>query len=219
MKLFSRIAVCLFILATIVSCAATSDITARQEYKGEKIARPGNILIYDFAAAPGAVPAASADAARNAGAEIAKALVEEIRNMGLPANRVSNQTAPQIGDLVISGNLISINEGDAAKRMAIGFGSGASSLKVAVQGYLMTARGLQKLGSGNVDSGGSKSPGAAVGAVGAIATANPAGLIVSSGMKIYGEVSGSSKVEGRAEQVAKEISEALKVKFKEQGWI
>ncbi len=122
--------------------------------------------------------------------------------MGLPANRVSNQTAPQIGDLVISGNLISINESDAIKRMVIGFGSGTSSLKVAVQGYLMTAYGLQKLGSGNVDSGGSKSPGAAVGAVGAIATANPAGLIVSSGMKIYGEASGSSKVEGRAEQIA-----------------
>ncbi len=63
-----------------------------------------------------------------------------------------------------------------------GFGSGSSKLQV-------TAQGLRKLGSGTVDAGGSKGPGVALGVTGLIATANPAGLIVSSGMKVYGEKS------------------------------
>jgi hypothetical protein len=49
-----------------------------------------------------------------------------------------------------------------------------------------------------VDSVGNQTPGAAVGVAGLIATGNPAGLIVSSGMKLYGERSGSSTLEGRA---------------------
>ena len=52
-----------------------------------------------------------------------------------------------------------------------------------------------------------------------IATHNPAGFIVSTGMKVYGEKSGSSTVEGRAKQIAKEIADALKQRFQQQGWI
>jgi len=52
-----------------------------------------------------------------------------------------------------------------------------------------------------------------------IATHNPVGLIVSSGMKLYGEESGKSTVEGRAQQTAKEIADQLKIRFQEQGWI
>lgn len=235
MKLFSRIVLCLFVIAAIVGCAS-STITSRQEYQGGKIARPDHIIVYDFAATPADVPAESAiagqytehsmpqteeqiAAGRQVGAEIAQVLVEDIRGMGLPAEQASSQTVPQIGDLVIKGSLLSVDEGSAAQRVAIGFGSGASQLKVAVEGYLMTDRGLRKLASGTADTSGSKSPGAALGVVGAVATANPAGLIISTGMKVYGESSGSSTIEGRAKDMAKEIAEKLQVKFKEQGWI
>jgi hypothetical protein len=150
---------------------------------------------------------------------VATQLVEEIRHMGMPAEHASTESQPQINDLVIRGYLLSVNEGDATKRVAIGFGSGASEISAAVEGFQMTAQGLRKLGGGEVDSGGSKSPGAALGVVGAIATANPVGLIVGTGAKAYGEYSGSSKIEGRAKDAAKEIAAALKPKFQEQGWI
>lgn len=217
MKLLSRTVPCLFVLLFLVGCAS-SDITARQEYQGERIARPDHIIVYNFAA-PRNVPNEQIATGRQVGAEIAKGLVEEIRNMGLPAVRASNQTTPRIGDLVIKGYLLSVEEGSADERVAIGFGSGASELKAAVEGYLMTDHGLRKLGSGSLDSGGSKSPGAALGVASAIATANPAGLIISSGMKVYGEASGSSTIEGRAKDTAKEIAEILRVKFQQQGWI
>ena len=78
---------------------------------------------------------------------------------------------------------------------------------------------MSKLGSGKVQSGGSKGPGAALGIVGFIATANPAGLIVSGGAKAYGEVSGSSKVQGRAKSTAKLIADQIKIRAQEEGWI
>jgi len=120
---------------------------------------------------------------------------------------------------VIRGYIISIKEGDAKKRFGIGFGKGASELKTAVEGFQMTTNGLRKVGSGDVDANGSKKPGTALGVAGFLATKNPAGLIISGGMHVYGEESGSSKVEGRAKQTAKEIADALKQRFQEQGWI
>jgi hypothetical protein len=52
-----------------------------------------------------------------------------------------------------------------------------------------------------------------------VATGNPAGLIVTSGMKAHGEVSGSNTLEGRAKDTAKEIVDRLTPRFREQGWI
>lgn len=225
----------LVVVVVITGCASTK-VTDRQTLVTERIPRPNQILVYDFVATPADMPADSALAGHSAvqptsqtaehiatgrrvGAEIGARLVEEIRRMGLPADRASSGTRPQLNDLVIRGYLLSVDEGSAAKRVAIGFGSGASHLSVAVEGYQMTAQGLRKLGSGRVDAGGSKGPGAAAPLAVAVATGNPLGLIVSSGMKVYGEASGSSKVEGRAEQTAKKIADELEPKFRQQGWI
>jgi hypothetical protein len=88
-----------------------------------------------------------------------------------------------------------------------------------VEGFQMTAQGLRKLGSGTTDSEGGKTPGADLGALALLATHNPAGLIISTGMKIYGQESGRSTVKGRDRQTAKEIADVLKKRFQEEGWI
>ncbi len=237
MKSYSRIVSCLFALVAVAGCAST-EVTNRQILvdEKEKAPRPGHIWVHDFAATPAEIPADSALAGqqvahatpqtpeqiatgRQVGEQIAVALVEEIRGMGLPAARASSGTKPEINDLVIRGYLLSIDEGDATKRVAVGFGSGASHLSVAAEGFQMTAQGLRKLGSGTVGSGGGKTPGGAVGVAALIATGNPVGLIVGGGAKAYGEYSGSSKIEGRAKAVAKEIAETIKPRFQQQGWI
>jgi hypothetical protein len=176
-------------------------------------------LAGQYAANATSQTAAQIATGRQLGAHIAVQLVEQIRSMGLPAARAGMGTAPRLNDIVIRGSLMSINEGNAAERVAIGFGSGASELRTAVEGYQMTARGLRKLGAGTVDASGSKAPGEAMGVAGLLATGNPAGLIVSTGMKVYGEESGSSKIEGRAQQTAREIAAVLKQRFVQQGWI
>lgn len=233
MKSHSRLVSCLFALVVVAGCA-TTKVTSRQQLVTQEIPRPGHIWVYDFAATPADVPANSALAGqaaatsqtaeqlatgRQLGAEIAAQLVQQIQSMGLPAERAGAGTRPQLNDIIIQGALLSVTEGSAAERLVIGFGAGASELRTAVEGYQMTAQGPRKLGSGTVDSGGSKGPGAALGVAGLIATGNPAGLIISTGMKVYGEESGKSTVEGRAQQTAKEIADQLKIRFQEQGWI
>lgn len=235
MKSHSKIVLCLITLLVIAGCAST-EVTSRQELATGPLPRPGNILVYDFVATPSDVPpdsvlagqysehttpqsAEEIAAGRKVGAEIAVKLVEQIRAMGMPATVASTYTKREINDLVIRGYLISVDEGSATKRILIGFGSGASELKTAVEGFQMTPQGLRKLGSGTVASGGSKTPGSAMGLATLIATHNPAGLIISTGAKVYGQESGKATIEGRADQTAKEIGDQLKVRFQEQGWI
>ncbi|TWU53146.1 hypothetical protein B188_11100 [Candidatus Brocadiaceae bacterium B188] len=229
------IAAGLFALAFLAGCSSTK-VTNQQQLVTGKIPRPDHIIVYDFVATYGDVPADASiageyaehetpqtteeiETGRKIGSEIAAELVEEIRSMGMPAERANARTTPQMNDIVIRGYLLTFNEGSAVKRMTIGFGSGSSKLQVAAEGFQMTAQGLQKLGYGTVEAGGSKGPGAALGAAAFLATANPAGLIISGGMKVYGEASGKAKIGGRAQQAAQEIANHLKMRFREQGWI
>jgi hypothetical protein len=226
---------CLVAMVVVAGCASTK-VTNREQLVTGQLPRPNHILVYNFVATPADVPADSVLASepdldttpqtpeqieegKKLGAQIATELVQQILAMGMPAELASADIKPQLNDIVIRGYLLSVNQGSAAKRVAIGFGSGASSLSTLVEGFQMTAQGLRKLGSGNVNAGGSKTPGAALGVATFLATANPAGLIISSGTKVYGEASGSSTVEGRAKATAKEISTVLKQRFQQQGWI
>jgi hypothetical protein len=235
MKTRNYVVTCLFALLMIAGCASTK-VTDRNELVYGQLPRPNTIWVYDFAATPEDVPNESALAGqysehstpqtakeiatgRQLGAEIAAQLVEKIRAMGMPAARAMAGTTPQINDIVIRGYLVSYNAGSAAKRIMIGFGSGASDLKVAVEGFQMTAQGLRKLGSGTTSSTSGETPGADLGVLGLIATHNPAGLIISGGMHLYGEESGKATIKGRVKATVKEIADVLKKRFQEQGWI
>lgn len=229
----ARTATLLVAVMAATGCAST-QISNQQMAAVGKLPRPNHVWVYDFAATAADVPTDSALAGqssatsqtpqhvamgRELGSQIASELTAQIDGMGLPAARGDAQTKPQVDDLVIRGSLLSVNAGNEAERLTIGMGAGASELKTGVEAYQMTAQGLRKLGSGTVDSGGSKGPGAAVGVAGLIASGNPAGLIISTGMKVYGEESGSAKIQGRAKATATEIAQALQRRFQDQGWI
>jgi hypothetical protein len=229
-----RMAAICFALAVAAGCASTK-VTERETLVTGKIPRPDHIWVYDFGASPADVPGESALAGRYdpqqaptpeelaqgraLGVEVARALVAEIQELGLPAEHASRTTKPQLDDIVIRGYFASIHGGSAAERMVIGFGAGASELKTVVEGFQMTRQGLRKLGSGSVTAGGGKGPGAAVPAAVAVATANPIGLIVTTAVKAGGEMSGRSTIEGRARQTAKEIAEQMEPRMRQEGWI
>jgi len=234
-KMFKLLGILIAVGMLFSGCASTK-VTEREQDVFGQLPRPSNIWVYDFVATHDDLPSDSVFAGQHdldttpqtseqiaegkkLGNEIASELVGQIRNMGMPAEKATAGTVLQINDLVIRGYLLSMKEGDAKKRVAIGLGKGASELRTAVEGFQMTSQGLRKLGSGTVESGSGKTPGMAVGAATLLATHNPAGLIISTGMKVYGEESGKSTVEGRAKQTAEEIADALKERFKEEGWI
>ena len=133
---------CLCVPAVLSGCAST-HVPARHGYASEKLARPGHVIIHDFAATPADVPAESALAGktvphgtpqtpeqlatgRKPGAEVARELVAEIRPMGLPAVRGADGWTPQVGELVIRGYFLAIDEGSAGERVLVGFGQGAA---------------------------------------------------------------------------------------------
>jgi Domain of unknown function (DUF4410) len=236
MKHLTRFFLCLFSLAVFAGCASTNITEHQSDVGNEKLARPGRIIVYNFAATPADVSGDSAiagqydqhtipqtaeqiETGRKLGAQIAKELVTQIQAMGLPAVMATGQPAPRVNDIVIKGYLLSVQEGSAGKRVLIGFGSGNAELKTMVEGFQMTEHGLRKLGSGELDSGGSKTPGMLVPLVVVAATANPIGLVVGGAVKLYGEESGSDTVEGSAKRTADAIAKQLRGAFQKQEWI
>lgn len=234
MKTRSHILLYLFALLPLGVYAGTR-ITNSDQIVVQEIPKPAHIWVYNFAATEADVPAESAlagqhsehdtpqtpeqiDAGHKLGAEIAADLVKQISALGMPAARPIAGTKPQLNDLVICGSLVSVVEGSKKKRIAIGFGSGETELKAAVEEFQMTDNGLRKLGGGSTDSTGPKTPGEAVGAAGLIATHNPLGLIVSTGVKVHEHKTGSDTLEGRARDTARKIADVLKKRFQEQGW-
>ena len=175
MKFLDRVVLWLLALVVVVGCASTK-VTRREEYTGPKLARPDRIIVHPFAASQADIPAGSAAVnhfathsapqtadqiatGRKLGAEVAKQLVTEIQQMGLPAVLSIGQPAPHDGDIVIMGYFVSIDKGSTVKRVVLGFGSGAAELGTEVEGYLMTKQGLRRLGEGKVEAGTGKGPG------------------------------------------------------------
>jgi hypothetical protein len=234
MKMPGRAVPLLFALMVLAGCASTK-VTSHQPYTGEQLARPDRILVYDFAATPTDAPADSTVAAqaagpapqtaeeievgRKLGAEVAKQLVADLQGMGLPAVQATGQPPPRSGDIVIKGQFVSITEGAAGRRVLVGFGSGAAELRTVVEGYQMTPQGLRRLGSGETDSAGGKTPGMVAPLAVYAATANPLGLVVVGTMKVRGERTGSNTIEGAAKRTADEIAAQLRVAAEKQGWI
>ena len=236
MKSFTRIVLCVFALVVAVGCASTKVTKHESKIGTEKIARPDRIYVYPFAATPADIPTWSASAGRysesttpqtpeqiergrNLGVLVAKELVTEIQKMGLSALEGDKQTVPRINNLLIIGYFEAAEEGSTAKRLTLGFGSGATELTTAVEGYQMTPEGPRHLGSGQIQSGGGKTPGLIVPLAVFAATNNPIGLVVMGSVKAHGEVTGRTKLEGAAQRTAKAIADRLRVRFKEQGWI
>ena len=231
-----RPVLCICLSALVITGCASTKVTDREQVVTGKLSRPDHIWVYDFAATPSDLPVKTSldkeyfsgneprtpeqiAEGRKLGNEIETELVYLIREMGIPAEHAIAGTKPQVNDIVIQGYHPLLRRRSKSKRIGIGLGSGASDLKVAVEGLQMTPDGLRLLGSGSTNAEGNKTPGGAVGIATLIATHNPAGLIISTGMKVYDEKSGKGTVEGRAKQTAKEIADILKKRFEEEGWI
>ena len=234
MKPLSFAAAWLLALVVVAGCAST-EVTERQRYEGEKLARPDRIIVHDFTANPAEVPAESAFAAemagagtptpeqlevgRKLGAQVATELVADLQGMGLPAVPAAGQPAPRQDDIVLRGYFVSVDEGRAGRRVLVGFGAGAAELRTAVEAYQMTPGGLRQLGRGEIRSGGGELPGMVVPLAVVAATANPIGLAVGGAVKATGEATGSETIEGAAERTADEIAAQLRTAAEEQGWI
>ncbi len=229
-----RLPVLLLALGVLAGCAS-SDVTSRRSFEGE-IAKPARVIVYDFSATPQDVPADSVLAGqfarrdapqseeeialgRDLGARVAKQLVEDLNALGIRAERAADGAVPKIGDGVIKGAFVSVDEGSRVKRMIIGFGAGAAELKTVVEGYQLRETGLFPLGSAEIEAGGGKMPGvlAPVG-IGAAAGRAATSAVVSGGAAVVKEV-GPESIEAASLRTAEEISKIIEEAYRKRGWL
>ncbi len=227
----------LFAVVLMAGCASSEVMQRRSYAGGEQIPRPGRIIVYDFAATPQGVAPNSAISGRyelvqrpqspqvirlgqELGRRVAAALVRDILAMGLPAERANTGPPPNIGNLVITGEFVTIEEGSRGKRMIIGFGSGAGKLRTVVEKYQITAAGPRLLKSLGITAAGGKGPGMAVPLiiVGGIFGRPVTAAAISGGINLLQEL-GPEKMQGAADRTAKAISKELRAGFRRRGWI
>ena len=126
------------------ACGSDTDaeVTNKLSKKDRKtLPPPAQILVYDFAVSPSEVAADSAAAGRLHGAGddpygtaqktslehqiagiVADKLVEELQDLDLPARRWQGPAPAGPGIYTIEGQFVTIDEGNAAMRMIVGFG-------------------------------------------------------------------------------------------------
>lgn len=224
----------LALLCLLAGCAST-DITSRQRYEGAALPRPNRIIVEQFGVTPGEVAPGSmlarqaagttpqtpedVQVGRQLGAVVATQLVADLQAAGLPAVEAAGQPPAQPGDVVVTGDFFSVDEGSAGRRVLLGFGSGAADLRTAVEVYRMTPQGLQPMASGTLDSEGNKMPGLAAPLALYAVTSSPVGLIVVGTSKLYGAATGSNTIEAAGKRTADAIAAEIEGGARKQGWI
>src|SRR5512134_3380390 len=142
----SMIALSLSLLAACTSVSVDRDVGAT-----ERLPAPDRVLVYNFAITPqevqrdaiGSAITSTLDGTADSQQEtqvghavadaLAKRLVSDIQNMGLYAERAAGPVPPTGIDVLILGQLVSIDEGNAAERMIIGLGAGRSDVEAHLQ--------------------------------------------------------------------------------------
>ena len=209
MRPFGRQTVLLAIVALIAGCASS------------EIAKPNRIIVRDFAATPADLPTDAAvaghydqpatrqtaeeiEVGRELGKRVAARLVEDLRGMGLPAERAASGPPPQPGDVVIQGEFVAIDGSNPINQMVIGFRAGEADLQTFVEVDQLTAAGLRPLGQGEVNVAGANIPGM---------------LMPVAGAPAVGQKAGAETIEDAAKRTADEIGKVLAGIFKRRGWI
>lgn len=228
------------LVGMLAGCGSDTDaeITNKMSKQDRKtLPAPTQILVYDFAVSPGEVPADSAAAGRLRGAGddpntnaqrtqlehqiagiVAEALVEDLQDLDLPARRWSGPAPAGPGIYTIEGQFVTIDEGNAAARMIIGFGAGGTEMRTLVQAYASEATGKRLLAEATVDAESSNAPGLAAtlpvgAAISGIATAGA----VNTGVGMVREL--NTDVREGAEDTARAIVDLMEPRLERLGWI
>jgi hypothetical protein len=224
----------------LAGCGSDTDaeVTNKMSKKDRKtLPPPTQILVYDFAVSPGEIPADSAARSELQGAGddpynnpqrsqlehqvagvLAEELVEELQDLDLPARRWRGPAPAGEGVYTIEGQFVTIDEGNAAARMIVGFGAGGTELKTLVQAYVVEPTGKRLLAEATVDAESSSAPGLAAtlpvgAAISGIATASA----INTGVGTIREL--NTDVREGAEDTARAIVELMEPRMEQMDWI
>ena len=226
-------------LVLLAGCAPT-NVQQTSENTGT-LPRPDRILVYDFAVSPQEVQldeTLSAEIKQRYEHEqysnrtpeelkvghtvayvVADELVKKIQSYGLWAERAMGTPSRRGNTLIIKGQFLSIDEGNRAERVAIGFSAGRTNVQADVQVFELTAGGKQQVETFDASGESASKPGMAeMMAVGLLTHHLLTSTLVS------GTVAGVSEakfdtVENDGRRMADKIAADLGQYFVSQGWI
>lgn len=226
------LALSLSLLAACTSVSVDRDVGAT-----EQLPAPDRVLVYNFAVTPqevqldavGSAITSTLDGTADSAQEVqvghavanavAKRLVSNIQNMGLNAERASGPVPPTGTDVLIVGQLVSIDQGNEAERVVIGLGAGRSDVEARVQVYESTAGKRIPIETMEGTAKSSLMPGAAETlGVGGLTGHVLVSAAITAGSQVANQTL-SANVDSEAGRLADKVADQLKVLFATQGWI
>lgn len=226
------LALSLSLLAACTSVSVDRDVGAT-----EQLPAPDRVLVYNFAVTPqevqldavGSAITSTLDGTADSAQEVqvghavanavAKRLVSNIQNMGLNAERASGPVPPTGTDVLIVGQLVSIDQGNEAERVVIGLGAGRSDVEARVQVYESTAGKRIPIETMEGTAKSSLMPGAAETlGVGGLTGHILVSAAITAGSQVANQTL-SANVDSEAGRLADKVADQLKVLFATQGWI
>jgi hypothetical protein len=221
----------------LVGACASSGVTQHQSTAASAdLSRPNHVIVYDFAGAPGDLPSDSVIAklyqqrdvpqtsqeialGRQLGKLVAQNLVQKLTAAGIPAQAAAVAPVPLVGDAVIRGEFVTVDEGNRLTRVLIGFGSGAAELKTLAEVYEVTASGLRPISSAEITSEGGELPGMLVSLGVGAATGGMAVAAGVGGTTAVLKEAGPESLNAAAERTAEDIAKLIIDAYKRRGWL
>ncbi len=226
-------ALLLLALASLAGCASTKLERGRAFAPLDDRPKPPMVLVYDFAVSAEDVivdtfgpslltgdgdPSERVDLARETQRAFTAVVVAKLKEKGIKARRGESRTVPPLNALMLKGQFLTIDEGDAMGRTIIGFGRGGKELSVAVQVYQMMMTGPQQLVEGKGTSKGGKRPGMLIPVAGGAALGTAAtSAVISGSVNIMSETSGRFNTD--IKKLAEELGERAVQFYIDRGWL
>jgi Domain of unknown function (DUF4410) len=220
----------LALLAALASGGCTSvDSAAERQIAEQRLPRPAAIVVHDFAVSPEEVQAGRAwssdrliqDTGRTErekavgqafADEFTTALIEEIRKLGLPAQRAEAANLPSGDVLTIEGRFVSL-AGDPSQPGIVGFSGGWPDVVADVQLFGTNSRGeeLSEDLEVSVSQGGESYPAALL----PDPTITAGQVVTRPGISPQAR----ARLQSSASEAAGTVAGQLKPYFAEQGWV
>ena len=220
------------LVLVILGGCATAKVDKTKKTTGP-LPRPDMVIVNDFAVTSadvkldkGVVAKAMRDSdsrsiseeedkvGRMVASKLSEFLVEELREVGIEATRASSQVMPSSTTLMLSGQFITIDEGNQTKRVWVGFGLGRTDLRTriqAIQGGQLIAEAETKARSG-------LKPGMltslSIGAAAATVVPIVVGTVITGVSEAFLAI-----VEKDAKRTAKEVAKKVEKAYQDRGWL
>lgn len=234
----TRLAIAVALLLAITGGIASAQVpgTGRvkvksiQTYSGaQTLTRPATIVVYDFATSDDEVELnkgalnrvrtrikrdqddEKTKMAHKVAESFSRDLIKDLEKSGIPVVRgVAGEPATD-GSLAVHGDFMLIDEGNRARRMVIGLGSGASKVEAHVECFAIRPAKNALLAEFTATSESSRKPGAAE------------TMAVGTAPEVAGAVSGATELkqdaEGDVSRLAKAVAKEINKSLKSQGWV